>query len=73
MLKNISNSYSWFQDLSTLNKSLVIGGIALALITIIALIIACVALHKAKNNKRKINNIVPKNKLKQDNIACKKI
>lgn len=68
MLKNISNSYSWFQDLSTLNKSLVIGGIALALITIIALIIACVSLHKAKNNKRKINNIVKTNNLKEKSI-----
>ena len=73
MTQVFKNTYKWFTDLSKLNQGLVIGGIALALIAIIALIIACVALHKAKNNRKVINNIVKTNKLKQDNVERKKI
>ena len=68
MTQVFKNTYNWFTDLSKLNQGLVVGGIALALITIIALIIACVALHKAKNNRKVINNIVTTNNLKEKSI-----
>jgi len=68
MTQFFKNTYNWFTDLPKLNQGLVIGGIALCLLLIITLIIACVALNKAKTNKKKIKNIVKTNNLKEKSL-----